>query len=102
MRTKIVDFNNALTNRERVLAYLRLHGTMTPMRAMTEYGETRLAARIEELRREGWDIRSRTCHALNGKKYFEYTLSTTQCANDTSPLYGATAGGQPKYLRWAA
>jgi len=79
--TRCVPFNAAKTNRERVLAYLATHGSLSPMRALTEWGETRLAARIEELRIEGWRITTTICHALNGKRYAEYDLSLESTGN---------------------
>lgn len=45
-----------MTQRERVLWWLRNQGTLTPREAETQLGVGRLAARIHELRTEGHDI----------------------------------------------
>ena len=44
------------TQNQVVMAHLRTRGKLTPVQAMTNYGIMRLAARVEELRRLGWDI----------------------------------------------
>lgn len=44
------------TLKDRVLAHLREHGSITSLEAIKEYGATRLSAIIFELRAEGYDI----------------------------------------------
>ena len=41
---------------ERVLEYLKVHGSITPLEALNELGVMRLGARIWELRNEGHAI----------------------------------------------
>lgn len=41
------------TQHERILNYLKEHGSITPMEAFQELGITRLAARVHELERMG-------------------------------------------------
>ena len=54
---------------------------MTSMEAFEEFGITRLAARIDELRKAGYDIRTEMLHATNrlgGRCNFaKYHLTTT-------------------------
>lgn len=45
-----------ITQRMRVLRYLREVGPITPLDAIREFGIMRLAARIWELRKEGYKI----------------------------------------------
>lgn len=73
--TRLVPFVQATTNREKVLAYLNQHQSITPLRAISEFGETRLAARIHELRNEGYEIECEMLQAMNGKRYAEYYLA---------------------------
>lgn len=44
------------THEQRVLAWLRKHGSITPMQALREIGTMRLGARIYDLRRAGVPI----------------------------------------------
>ena len=41
---------------ERILRHIDEHGSITPFDAFTEYGITRLAARIHDLRADGVNI----------------------------------------------
>lgn len=92
-------FENAKTNREKALSYMRYHGAVSPLRAMSEWQDARLAARIQELREEGWDVRAERCTAVNGKRYFQYELSTRQMENPDVPRF--MVEGQPTLLRIA-
>ena len=49
-----------MTQNEEVLKHMRLFGCITSGRAMADYGIARLAARIEELKKEGHDIDTET------------------------------------------
>jgi hypothetical protein len=60
-----------LTQRDRILRHLDDFGTITPVEAMREYGIMRLAARIEELRKEGYLIEASTETSRN--RYGETT-----------------------------
>jgi hypothetical protein len=45
-----------MTQADRILAYLRDHGSITPLEAMRDLGCYRLAARIYDLRAAGHEI----------------------------------------------
>lgn len=49
----------AMTQTEKVLLYLRENGSITPLDALREFGVMRLASRISELKKQGYDITSR-------------------------------------------
>ena len=65
---------------ELVLMYLEQYGTITPVDAMREFGIMRLASRISDLKRAGFDIKSRMKQSTNrfGKPvhYAEYYVPT--------------------------
>ena len=46
------------TQKDRVLAYLEKHGTITQRQAYHELGIMRLASRINDLKNDGHDIRA--------------------------------------------
>lgn len=54
-----------MTHKDKVLRYLRKYGSITPREALESFGCMRLAARIHELREEGYTITSSTVHAEN-------------------------------------
>jgi len=45
-----------MTQNDRVYEYLTEHGTITSLEAITELGVTRLASRINDLKRTGHEI----------------------------------------------
>lgn len=45
-----------MTQRELILQYLNDFGSITPMQAFADLGITKLATRISEMRRDGFDI----------------------------------------------
>lgn len=47
-----------MTQADRVLAHLRHFGSITPKESMELYGVMRLGARIYDLKRQGFDIRT--------------------------------------------
>lgn len=67
-----------MTQNERILNHLKQHGSITQMEATTEYGCQRLAARIGELRRAGYQISSKLESSKNryGERvtYARYSL----------------------------
>ena len=67
-----------MTQCEKVLRHLREFGTITPMDAIREYGCLRLGARICDLRRAGYPIKSRIITGRNKfgevTHYAEYSL----------------------------
>lgn len=54
-----------MTQNDRILRHLREVGGITSAEAMTEYGVYRLASRISDLRRMGYDIEKETVKAKN-------------------------------------
>ncbi|MBO5567795.1 MAG: helix-turn-helix domain-containing protein [Clostridia bacterium] len=49
-----------LTQCERIVRHMNDYGSITSLEAMTEYGIMRLASRISDLKKAGYDIRSVT------------------------------------------
>jgi predicted ArsR family transcriptional regulator len=54
-----------MTQKERLLAYLKRNGSVNPLQAWSILGIYRLAARISDLKKDGVAIRSETGRALN-------------------------------------
>lgn len=46
------------SQKQQILEHLKKHGGITPLDALERYGCLRLGARICDLRREGWTIRT--------------------------------------------
>ena len=62
------------TQAGRILAYLREGNRLTALEALERFQCFRLAARIHELRREGWRIEERTVETPSGKRIAEYSM----------------------------
>lgn len=62
-----------MTQTQQIKAALQSGAAITPIDALNQYGCFRLAARIDELRREGLDIETIT-QTRNGKRYAAYVL----------------------------
>lgn len=62
-----------MTQAEAIRAHLLAGAPITPIEALDRYGCFRLAARIDELRREGLEIQTVT-ESRGGKKYARYEL----------------------------
>lgn len=60
-----------MTQCERILRHLKDYGSITSMTAITEYGILRLASRISDLKRRGYNIISETKTGKN--RYNEAT-----------------------------
>ncbi len=58
---------------DRILRHLRIHGAITPIEALNFYGSMRLAARVNELRNDGFKI-STDLVRFGGKKWARYRL----------------------------
>ena len=54
-----------MTQKERILKYLRDFGSITPLEALADLGIMRLGARIWELIRDGWPIDTETASSPN-------------------------------------
>jgi hypothetical protein len=62
------------TQAGRILAHLRAGNRLTALDALESFGCFRLAARIHELRREGWNVQERTVETRSGKRVAEYFI----------------------------
>jgi biotin operon repressor len=62
-----------MTQKEMIRAHLLQGKSITPFDALTDYGCFRLAARIEQLRKEGLQVKTES-ETRNGKSYARYTL----------------------------
>jgi hypothetical protein len=63
------------TQAGRILAHLRAGNRITAIEALERFQCFRLAARIHELRREGWAIEERTVETRSGKRVAEYSIA---------------------------
>jgi hypothetical protein len=57
-----------------ILAALKRGSRITPLNALRDYGCMRLAARIDDLRNEGYQIDTRI-ESANGKRFASYKLA---------------------------
>ena len=62
------------TQRDRVLGWLKSHGTLTVREAVTELNIMSAPKRIEELRKMGYPIRMNWAKAESGSRYGVYVL----------------------------
>jgi hypothetical protein len=62
------------TQAKRILRYLQAGHRLTAWDALEQFGCFRLAARIHELRRDGWQIIERTVETASGKRIAEYSM----------------------------
>ena len=67
-----------MTDKVRVLDYLKAHGSITPLEALNELGCYRLGARIWDLRHDGHTIITEMEHGVDRHgepmRYARYTL----------------------------
>lgn len=63
-----------LSDKERVLQWLRVHGSIEPLTALREIGTFRLGARIWDLRHDGFDIETQTFETASGSRVARYVL----------------------------
>lgn len=45
-----------MTQRDAIIEYITEFGSITPMQAFSDLGITKLATRISEMRKDGWDF----------------------------------------------
>ena len=57
--------NHKPTQAQRVLDYIRKHGSITQIQALQEIGVMRLASRVSDLRKQGFDIKGETVAVKN-------------------------------------
>lgn len=53
------------TQKANILNYMKIHGSITPLEALQNFGCMRLAARIHDLREDGHRIVAETAHGVN-------------------------------------
>jgi hypothetical protein len=66
-----------IAQRQQILGYLRLRGSITPLEALERFGCFRLGARIWDLKHEGIAIESKLVK-YKGKKYSRYFLAADE------------------------
>ncbi len=49
-----------MTQREAILQYIKDYGSITPMQAFADLRITKLATRISEMRKDGWEFKIET------------------------------------------
>ncbi len=76
-----------MTQIEQVLEYLKEHGSITSMDAIVEFGCTRLAAKVFELRKQGYNIETIKEKGKRGY-YARYKLSTDTSDKVQTTLLG--------------
>ena len=57
-----------------ILNYLEKHESISPVEALTVVGCFRLAARINDLRKQGHNIETKLKKDMNGRRYARYEL----------------------------
>ena len=60
------------TQCERIIQYMKDFGSITTHQAFTDLGCTRLASRVTDLKRQGYDIKS---EFVSGKNRYDETVS---------------------------
>lgn len=60
------------TQCERIIQYMKDFGSITTLQAFTDLGCTRLASRVNDLRNQGYDIKS---EFVSGKNRYDETVS---------------------------
>lgn len=67
-----------MTQNQKILQHLKLHGSITPVEALRDYGCMRLAARIANLRQSGHKIAAELVTGINREggqvRFTRYTL----------------------------
>lgn len=68
-----------MSQTEKILEHLKSGRTLTPLEALQEFGCLRLAARVWELRSQGYDIQARDRVLPNGKHVAAYAYNGQLC-----------------------
>ena len=63
-----------MIQQDAILAYLRQGNSITPLEALERFGCFRLGARVWDLKKQGFDIRSELVRSDNGKHFAKYWL----------------------------
>lgn len=61
-----------------ILSYLKTGATLTPLKALKEFGCLRLSGRIYNLREAGWPVVCDNLDVGNGKRVGHYTLDSNR------------------------
>lgn len=67
--------NDTSTQTDRILAHLRSGKHLTALEALNRFGCLRLAARIKDLKDDGYAIDAQLVELPNGKKVASYSMS---------------------------
>ena len=67
--------SHPIPQRMYLIAYLKQGYGITPIEALHLFQCNRLAARIRDLRRDGWDIKTEIVTTSSGKRVARYTLT---------------------------
>ena len=59
------DWSIDMSQTERILWHFKNYGAITPLQALYKYGIYRLASRIHDLKRQGYDIKRETVTVKN-------------------------------------
>src|SRR5690242_4321725 len=65
---------SGVSQNENILGWLKAGHTLTPIDALECFGCFRLAARVKDLRDDGYDIQTDSLELTNGKKVARYWL----------------------------
>jgi hypothetical protein len=63
-----------------ILAHMKAGNPITAMDALSSYGCFRLAARIKDLREQGYEIETKNLELPNGKTVAQYSLKESETA----------------------
>lgn len=63
---------NKPTQCQRIIQYIKDFGSITTLQAFTDLGCTRLASRVNDLKKQGYDIKS---EFVSGKNRYDETVS---------------------------
>ena len=67
------------TQCKKILKYMKVHGSITPLEALSSCGCMRLAARISDLKKAGFDIKT-VLVTDSGNRYAKYVLAGRVCS----------------------
>lgn len=71
------NLKTSLAQTGEILRALQSGERLTPLDALNRFGCLRLGARIWDLKRQGFSIKSRMIKTSNGKRVSEYSLSNS-------------------------
>jgi hypothetical protein len=85
--------SHTISQKALILVHLRYGDGLQPLEALNKYGCNRLAARIRDLRRDGWDITTKIVTTPSGKRVARYSLTDPAQKEPTGvPIPGRNAG----------